>query len=78
MTGANGVVEVRWLPGLGCSPGAIDLTTVGPMGRIARAVTLPEALAASVVIDLLCPGSNWCETMSQLAPALSPTRRGTP
>lgn len=67
MTIAEGEVQVRWLPGLGWSPGAVDLMTVGPMGRIERAVTLPEALMLTAVIDLLCPAtSHWYETVSSL------------
>lgn len=74
MTAVAGKVEVRWLTGLGSSPGAVDLMTVGPLGRIARAVTLPEALTACVVLDLLCPASNWYETVSAVA-AQSTNRR---
>jgi hypothetical protein len=67
VTVAAEVVEMRWLPGFGSSPGAVDMTTNGPLGPIAKAVTLPEALAASVVIDLLCPASSWYQTVSALA-----------
>lgn len=55
MRATDSKVEVRWLPGLGASPGGVDMTTTGPLGRIDRAVTLPEALALGAVIDLLCP-----------------------
>lgn len=70
MTAGNGQVEMRWLPGLASScPGAVDLTTVGPLGRIDRAVTLPEALTLGLVIDVLCPGpSRVHELVSRLAP----------
>ena len=67
MTVTAGEVEMRWLPGLGSSPGGIDLTMEGPDGPIARAVTLSEALAAGVVIDLLCPASNLHRRISALA-----------
>ena len=68
MTIADGVVEVRWLPGLGSSPGAVDMTMHGPAGPIARAVTLPEALTVCAVIDGLCPApSHLYETVRQLA-----------
>jgi hypothetical protein len=70
-----GEVEVGWLPGLGSSPGAVDLTTTAWAGRIAKAVTLPEALTASVVIDLLCPASNWYQTVSALATRSTNGRR---
>jgi hypothetical protein len=67
VTVAAGEVEMRWLPGLGSSPGAVDLMTTGPLGPIERAVTLPEALAAGVVIDLLCPASDLHHRISALA-----------
>lgn len=66
MTSPGEGVRVSWLPGLGSAPGAVDLTTVGPTGPITRAVTLPVALTASAVIDLLCPGSRWHGIVSQL------------
>jgi hypothetical protein len=66
VTGSNRGVGVRWLPGLGSAPGAVDLTANGPTGPMTRAVTLPAALAASVVIDLLCPGSDWYGIVRQL------------
>lgn len=77
MTGGVPGVGVAWLPGLGSLPGAVDLSTVGPTGRVARAVTLPEALAASAVIDLLCPGSGWHRIVCQL-PTCSTSGRSTP
>lgn len=77
MTHAQVDVLVRWLPGRGSSPGAVDLTVTGPAGPIARAVTLPEALRASALIDLLCPGSNWYETVSQLPTHLTTIGPGT-
>jgi hypothetical protein len=67
VTSSDGKVQVRWLPG--CSPGGVDLTMVGLAGTIERAVSWPEAATAGVVIDLLCPGSNWAATMRQLPPA---------
>lgn len=67
-TATAGEVEVRWLPGLALSPGAVDLTAEGPLGRVAKAVPLCEALAVSAVLDLLCPASNWHGTVSALAP----------
>lgn len=67
-------VEVRWLPGLASAPGAVDLRTVGPMGPVAKAVTLPEALTMGLVIDLLCPASDWHRTISSIA-AQSTDRR---
>ena len=68
MTAASPAVEMRWLPGLAAScPGAVDLAMVGPLGRIERAVTFPEALTMSVVVDLLCPSSNLSETLTELA-----------
>jgi hypothetical protein len=70
MNPAGGEVTVRWLPGLGRScPGGVDLTAPGPDGPIERAVSLPEALTLSVVADLLCPASNWYETIRSLAAA---------
>lgn len=66
MTGLGGGVRVGWLPGLGSAPGAVDLTMVGPTGPITWAVTLPVALMASAVIDVLCPGSRWYGIVSQL------------
>lgn len=78
MTIADGEVEVRWLPGLGSSPGAVDLTMHGPAGPIARAVTLPEALTVCAVIDALCPApSNLYVTVRQLA-THQPTARWRP
>lgn len=76
MTIAGGEVHARWLPALGCLPGAVDLMRVGPMGPIAEAVTLPEALMVSVMIDLRYPASNWIETVSRLAPDQPTRRRG--
>lgn len=75
MTATNGEVQVRWLPGLGSCAGGVDLMRIGPMGPIARAVTLPEALSFSVVADLLCSASRWYESVSEFAPDLSMTRR---
>jgi hypothetical protein len=70
VTNAPAAVEMRWLPGLGPScPGAVDLTTIGPLGRIERAVALPEALTLGAVIDLFCPASNWFAAIHALAPA---------
>lgn len=67
MTRVTGRLELRWLAGLGSCPGGVDLRATGPLGPIAKAVTLPEALAVSAVIDLLCPASNWHQTITQLA-----------
>lgn len=75
---ADSEVTLRWLPGLGSlCPGAVDLAMVGPDGMIERAVTLSEALTLSVVADLLCPASNWYETVRALAaaPTSRPERR---
>jgi hypothetical protein len=64
-----GPVEVRWLAGRGSCPGAVDLTTTGSMGRITRAVALSDALAVTALLDLLCPGSNWHETVLAVTPS---------
>lgn len=66
--GAEAGVELRWMPGLtpGC-PGAVDVAMNGPLGRIERAVTLPEALTMSVMVDLLFPPSNMTETVAAIA-----------
>lgn len=75
MTAGN--VEVRWMPGLGCCPGAVNLTTVGPLGRIDRAVAVPEALALAAVIDMLCPAPcHVHETVSCLVPGPMTAQRG--
>lgn len=67
MTRVAAEVELCWLAGLGSCPGAADLRAIGPLGPIAKAVTLPEALAVSAMIDLLCPASNWHQAITLLA-----------
>lgn len=68
MSAADSEVTVRWLPGRGACPGGVDLTTIGPLGRVDRAVTLPEALTLGAVIDLLCPTPTRVhDTISRLA-----------
>ena len=69
MTATSRGLQVRWMEGLGSCPGAVDLTVVGPAGPIERAVTLREAMTVGLLIDLLCPASNWCETIRQLVPS---------
>jgi hypothetical protein len=74
MTAAGGEVRVRWLDGLGSCPGAVDLTLIGPAGPIERAVPLPEAMTVGLLIDLVFPASNWCDTISQLVPSTARSR----
>jgi hypothetical protein len=44
---------------------------MGPLGPIARAITLPEAMTAAALIDGLCPGSQLSELVRQVAPVAS-------
>jgi hypothetical protein len=79
VTAGGGLVEIRWLPGLGPScPGAVDLTTTGPLGPVAKAMTVHEAMTASVVIDLLCPGSSLHQLVTQLTDAPASPERWEP
>ena len=71
MTAAGQEVEVRWLPGRGSCPGALDLTVMGPGGPTAKAFGLPEAIAAIVLIDAFCSGSHLLEAVRQAAECAS-------
>jgi hypothetical protein len=71
-------VEMRWIPGRGSCPGAVDLATVGPLGRIERAVTLPVALTLGGIIDVLCPSQPQLHaTISQLPLSATDGREAT-
>lgn len=71
-------VEIRWMPGRGSCPGAVDLATVGRLGRIERAVTLPVALTLGALIDVLCPSQPRLHaTISRLPPSASDGRATT-
>lgn len=61
-------LEVRWIPGRGSCPGAVDITAAGPLGPIARIVRPAEALAATALVDALCPGSNLSEAVRRAIP----------
>jgi hypothetical protein len=63
----EGEVHMRWLPGLGGSPGGLDLSVRdAQVGTRERAVSVFEALAICAMIDLFCPGSRLYERVCRL------------
>ena len=68
MTVTHEEVRVRWLRGLGDSPGGVDLAiALAPDSTWEKAVTVIEALAVAALIDFFCPTSRLYERVARLA-----------
>jgi hypothetical protein len=62
-----GGYRVAWLPGLGTSPGGVDLIAVGPDGGMTmRAVTLGDATGLAALLSLTTGCSDLLNDLAQI------------